>query len=83
MPPWSATGSLIAVAMAIGAAIGIWRARTVEMTGMPELIAMLHSFVGAAAVLVGINTFLATSGGAGSTSACTSSRSSSASSSAP
>jgi H+-translocating NAD(P) transhydrogenase subunit beta len=31
------------------------------MTGMPELIAMLHSFVGAAAVLVGINTFVATS----------------------
>src|SRR5690242_7008025 len=51
---------LIAVAMAIGAAIGIWRARMVEMTGMPELIAMLHSFVGAAAVLVGFNTFLAT-----------------------
>src|SRR6478609_2067140 len=56
--PW---GNVIAVfvAMAIGAAIGIWRARRVEMTGMPELIAMLHSFVGAAAVLVGINTFLA------------------------
>src|SRR6478736_4154466 len=47
------------VGMAIAAAIGIWRARRVEMTGMPELIAMLHSFVGAAAVLVGINTFLA------------------------
>ena len=61
--PW---GNVIAVAgaMAIGAAIGIWRARRVEMTGMPELIAMLHSFVGAAAVLVGLNTFLA-SGGAG------------------
>src|SRR6476660_7423918 len=61
--PW---GNVIAVfvAMAIGAAIGIWRARRVEMTGMPELIAMLHSFVGAAAVLVGVNTFLA-SGGAG------------------
>src|SRR6476620_3538067 len=57
--PW---GNVIAVAiaMAIGAAIGIWRARRVEMTGMPELIAMLHSFVGAAAVLVGFNTFLAT-----------------------
>jgi NAD(P) transhydrogenase subunit beta len=49
----------IIVAMAIGASIGIWRARRVEMTGMPELIAMLHSFVGAAAVLVGVNTFLA------------------------
>ena len=44
---------LLAVAMAIGAAIGLWRARAVEMTGMPELIALLHSFVGLAAVLVG------------------------------
>jgi NAD(P) transhydrogenase subunit beta len=50
---------LIAVAMSIGAVIGIWRARRVEMTGMPELIAMLHSFVGLAAVLVGYNSFLA------------------------
>ncbi|MCU0279180.1 MAG: NAD(P)(+) transhydrogenase (Re/Si-specific) subunit beta, partial [Candidatus Nanopelagicales bacterium] len=46
---------LIAAAMLIGAVIGIWRARRVEMTGMPELIAMLHSFVGLAAVLVGWN----------------------------
>ncbi len=46
---------LIVAAMAIGAVIGIWRARRVEMTGMPELIAMLHSFVGLAAVLVGWN----------------------------
>ncbi|MBK8731137.1 MAG: Re/Si-specific NAD(P)(+) transhydrogenase subunit beta [Tetrasphaera sp.] len=46
---------LIAAAMAIGGAIGVWRARSVEMTGMPELIALLHSFVGLAAVLVGWN----------------------------
>jgi NAD(P) transhydrogenase subunit beta len=46
---------LIAAAMAVGAVIGIWRARRVEMTGMPELIALLHSFVGLAAVLVGWN----------------------------
>src|SRR5689334_1803304 len=46
---------LIAVAMVIGAALGLWRARVVAMTGMPELIAMLHSFVGLAAVLVGWN----------------------------
>jgi H+-translocating NAD(P) transhydrogenase subunit beta len=46
---------LIAIAMGIGAVIGIWKARKVEMTGMPELIAMLHSFVGLAAVLVGWN----------------------------
>ena len=45
----------VAAARAIGAVIGIWRARRVEMTGMPELIAMLHSFVGLAAVLVGWN----------------------------
>ncbi len=47
--------ALILAAMAIGGAIGIWRAKRVEMTGMPELIAMLHSFVGLAAVLVGWN----------------------------
>ncbi|MGV9193973.1 Re/Si-specific NAD(P)(+) transhydrogenase subunit beta [Microbacterium sp. MC2] len=46
---------LLVVAVAIGAAIGLWRARVVEMTGMPELIALLHSFVGLAAVLVGWN----------------------------
>jgi NAD(P) transhydrogenase subunit beta len=49
---------LIAVAMGIGAVIGLWRARVVEMTGMPQLVAMLHSFVGIAAVLVGYNSFL-------------------------
>jgi len=47
--------ALILAAMAVGAAIGLDRARKVEMTGMPELIAMLHSFVGLAAVLVGWN----------------------------
>jgi len=46
---------LLLLAMAIGAAIGLWRSVKVEMTGMPELIAMLHSFVGLAAVLVGWN----------------------------
>ncbi|GAA1520203.1 NAD(P) transhydrogenase subunit beta [Agromyces terreus] len=47
--------SLLAAAVVIGGAIGLWRARVVEMTGMPELIALLHSFVGLAAVLVGWN----------------------------
>jgi len=52
----AATGiALLAIAMVIGAVIGLWRARRVEMTGMPELIAILHSFVGLAAVLVGWN----------------------------
>jgi len=50
--------ALLVGAMAIGAAIGLWRARVVEMTGMPELIALLHSFVGLAAVLVGWNGYL-------------------------
>jgi NAD(P) transhydrogenase subunit beta len=51
-------GALMGVAVLIGAGIGLWRARRVEMTGMPELIAMLHSFVGLAAVLVGWNGYL-------------------------
>jgi len=55
---------LIGVAMIVGAGIGLWRARVVEMTGMPELIALLHSFVGLAAVLVGWNGYLLVEGGA-------------------
>lgn len=49
--PW------IIIAMIIGGAIGIYKAHRVEMTQMPELIALLHSFVGLAAVLVGFNSF--------------------------
>lgn len=49
---------LIAMALAIGAVLGTWKARTVEMTQMPEMIAVLHSFVGLAAVLVGFNSFI-------------------------
>ena len=48
----------ILVAMLIGGSIGARLALKVEMTRMPEMIAMLHSFVGLAAVLVGYNTFL-------------------------
>ncbi|ASK79548.1 NAD(P)(+) transhydrogenase (Re/Si-specific) subunit beta [Paraphotobacterium marinum] len=50
--------SWIILAMVIGAVIGIILAKRVEMTGMPELVAILHSFVGLAAVLVGFNTFI-------------------------
>ncbi|MDR7085416.1 NAD(P) transhydrogenase subunit beta [Aeromicrobium panaciterrae] len=52
------TIALLIAAVVIGGAIGLWRARVVEMTGMPELIALLHSFVGLAAVLVGWNGYL-------------------------
>jgi H+-translocating NAD(P) transhydrogenase subunit beta len=55
--PW-VTALLIVIVLVIGAMIGTWRARTVEMTQMPELIAMLHSFVGAAAVIIGYNSYL-------------------------
>ncbi|MDX6276692.1 MAG: H+-translocating transhydrogenase subunit beta, partial [Nocardioidaceae bacterium] len=56
---------LLLIAVVIGAAIGLWRARVVEMTGMPELIALLHSFVGLAAVLVGWNGYYEVEGGKG------------------
>jgi NAD(P) transhydrogenase subunit beta len=52
------TGALIAAALLIGAVIGTRVARRVEMTHMPEMIAILHSFVGLAAVLVGFNSYL-------------------------
>ena len=59
---------IILAAGSVGALIGIRLARSVEMTGMPELIAMMHSFVGLAAVLVGYNTYIevASVGGGGS-----------------
>ncbi len=49
---------LLLGALAIGGAIGALLAVRVKMTGMPELVAVLHSFVGLAAVLVGFNNVL-------------------------
>jgi NAD(P) transhydrogenase subunit beta len=51
--------TLLAAAVVGGACVGAVLARRVEMTGMPELVAILHSFVGLAAVLVGISSYLA------------------------
>ena len=48
----------IIIAMVIGGAIGMRLAQKVEMTQMPELIAMLHCFVGLAAVFVGYNSYI-------------------------
>ena len=48
----------IMVAIAIASVIGILVARKVEMTSMPQLVAILHSFVGLAAVLVGYGSYI-------------------------
>ena len=52
---------LIFTLMAFGGLIGIYLAKKVQMTQMPELVAILHSLVGIAAVLVGYVNFLDTS----------------------
>ncbi|WP_025602540.1 NAD(P)(+) transhydrogenase (Re/Si-specific) subunit beta [Burkholderia sp. WSM2230] len=61
-----AQGAGLAVVMAavvIGAAVGALLARRVEMTQMPQLVAILHSFVGLAAALIGVTNYLMSPGG--------------------
>jgi H+-translocating NAD(P) transhydrogenase subunit beta len=53
--PW------LAGAMVAGGAIGLYAARTVQMTQMPELVALMHSLVGLAACLVGFASYVDTS----------------------
>jgi NAD(P) transhydrogenase subunit beta len=48
----------IVAAMVVGAAIGLYAARVVQMTQMPELVALMHSLVGLAAMLVGYANFI-------------------------
>ncbi len=49
---------ILLVALVIGGSIGLLLARRVQMTQMPELVAVLHSLVGAAAVAVGYASFM-------------------------
>jgi NAD(P) transhydrogenase subunit beta len=50
--------TVLIAALAVGGVVGIVLARRVQMTQMPELVAILHSFVGLAAVLVGFANFM-------------------------
>ncbi|MDB4770525.1 NAD(P)(+) transhydrogenase (Re/Si-specific) subunit beta [bacterium] len=52
--------TMMVVAIAAAVVVGAVLAVRVPMTGMPELVAMLHSFVGLAAVLVGISSHMDT-----------------------
>ncbi|MDG2108279.1 MAG: Re/Si-specific NAD(P)(+) transhydrogenase subunit beta [Woeseiaceae bacterium] len=49
---------ILFVALLIGGSLGVILARRVQMTQMPELVAVLHSLVGAAAVAVGYANFM-------------------------
>jgi NAD(P) transhydrogenase subunit beta len=61
----SANYSLLLAGLAIGGSVGLVLARRVRMTQMPELVAILHSLVGLAAVLVGFANFLGHAGPTG------------------
>ncbi|MAY79234.1 MAG: NAD(P) transhydrogenase subunit beta [Deltaproteobacteria bacterium] len=58
MQPDMVVNELLIGAMVLGCVIGGVLAARVVMTGMPQLVAILHSFVGLAAVLVGISTYM-------------------------
>jgi len=48
----------IIAAMVVGASVGLYAARVVKMTQMPELVALMHSLVGLAAMLVGFANYI-------------------------
>src|SRR5882757_1643324 len=55
----------IAVALVVGGALGLYLARTVQMTQMPELVAFMHSLVGLVAVVVGFASYIDPTASAG------------------
>jgi len=57
--PQVALSNMLLMMIVIGSVIGLVVAQRVEMTGMPQLVAALHTFVGLAAVFIGINSDLA------------------------
>ena len=57
--PQVTISGMLVLMIAIGSVIGLVVAQRVEMTGMPQLVAALHTFVGLAAVFIGINSDLA------------------------
>ena len=59
IPAGISAWGLVVVGLAIGGAFGAWRARTVLMTAMPQLVASFHALVGLAAVLVAAGAFYA------------------------
>ncbi len=52
----------VLAAIGTGAVIGIWRARTIQMTAMPQLVALFHALIGLAAVLVAASALYAPQG---------------------
>jgi len=52
MPSGFSAWLLVLVGVGVGGGFGAWRARTVQMTAMPQLVAFFHALVGLAAVLV-------------------------------
>ena len=61
--PWGFLSFLwVLLAIGIGGSIGVWRARTIQMTAMPQLVALFHALIGLAAVLVAASALYAPQG---------------------